>query len=139
MLCDQAFPLTEVLIKPFPSGNLTGGPAQFNYCLSRARRVVENAFGRLKGRFRILMKRMEAKIENVNSIVQACCILHNVCEQLNDTVDLQWNEEAEEVCLRARNVQPQFNSTVQTSSGAAVRNALVKYFEDYPHIAHRTP
>lgn len=40
VLCDQAFPLKEMVMKPFPNGNLAGEPAQFNYCLSRARRVV---------------------------------------------------------------------------------------------------
>ncbi|XP_077519844.1 uncharacterized protein LOC144129588 [Amblyomma americanum] len=49
ILCDQAFPLSTNLMKPFSHrANLTDDKRLFNYCLSKARRVVEYAFGRLK-------------------------------------------------------------------------------------------
>ena len=52
----------------------------FNYRLSRARIVSENGFGRLKARWRRLMKQNEMEITNVPNVIVACCILHNVCE-----------------------------------------------------------
>lgn len=61
-------PLTETIMKVFPSGNLKGRSEQYNYCLSRARRTVKNVSERLKGQFRIPMKGMEARIKHVNSI-----------------------------------------------------------------------
>ncbi|XP_064465946.1 uncharacterized protein LOC135377463 [Ornithodoros turicata] len=54
ILCDQAFSLTPNLMKPFPeTAVLTPAQKSFNVCLSSARRVVENAFGRVKARFSV--------------------------------------------------------------------------------------
>lgn len=49
----------------------------FNYRLSRVRRVVENAFGILSNRFRVLPNVNSLSPEKVCTITQACCVLHN--------------------------------------------------------------
>ncbi|XP_052131642.1 putative nuclease HARBI1 [Frankliniella occidentalis] len=55
ILGDGAFPLHPHMLKPFPqSQQYKPEEIVFNYRLSRARRVVENAFGILSARFRIL-------------------------------------------------------------------------------------
>ena len=51
---------------------------RFNYRLSRARRVVENAFGILANRFRCMHTTMCMDPDRVDLIVMACCILHNM-------------------------------------------------------------
>ncbi|KAG0441425.1 hypothetical protein HPB47_015952 [Ixodes persulcatus] len=33
---------------------------------------------------------LESDIESVNTIVRACCVLHNICEQLNDRCEKSW-------------------------------------------------
>lgn len=49
VLGDEAFPLLENLLKPYPrqQGLHDRTKAVFNYRLSRARRITENAFGRV--------------------------------------------------------------------------------------------
>ena len=42
--------------------------------------VVENTFGKLKGRFQCLSKRLDTPVQNTVNIVAACCTLHNVFE-----------------------------------------------------------
>jgi hypothetical protein len=49
----------------------------FNYRLSRARRISENAFGILVSRFRIFERPMSVHTTTVNKIVSASCYLHN--------------------------------------------------------------
>jgi hypothetical protein len=49
----------------------------FNYRLSRARRVVENAFGILTQKFQIYQMTLQSLPENADNIIFATCILHN--------------------------------------------------------------
>lgn len=75
---DEAFPLSENLLKPYSSkGGLPLNEAVFNYRLSRARRISENAFGILNARWRIYTRNMIGKMENIISAVKATKGLHN--------------------------------------------------------------
>ena len=77
IVADDAFPLKEYIMKPYSRNTLTREKRIFNYRLSRARRVVENAFGILSNRFRIFMTPISLVPEKVEIITLACCTLHN--------------------------------------------------------------
>ena len=74
---DDAFEMGPNLMKPYPSTKLSMRQRIFNFRLSRARRVVENAFGILSTRFRILRREIEMEPENATKVVLACVALHN--------------------------------------------------------------
>ncbi|XP_077306302.1 uncharacterized protein LOC143925721 [Lithobates pipiens] len=76
-VADDAFALSENVLKPFPMRNLTPDQRIFNYRLSRARRVVENAFGILANRFRLFLTSINMSIPKMDIIVLCCCVLHN--------------------------------------------------------------
>lgn len=79
IVADEAFPLKTYLLRPYP-GSIINGDLQkqvFNYRLSRARRVSENAFGNLVQKFRIFFRSIKSLPENVDNIILTTCILHN--------------------------------------------------------------
>lgn len=78
---DGAFALSERVLKPYPFRNMTNQQRVFNYRLSRARRVVENAFGILANRFRIFLTTINLSVEKVQIITLACCALHNFLKE----------------------------------------------------------
>ena len=90
---DEAFPLRMDLMRPFPRGKkenrLPYEKTIFNYRLSRARRISENAFGILVQRFRVFDRRICMDDHNVVKIVKATCVLHNyLCTASMDVANL---------------------------------------------------
>ena len=53
--------------------------------------VVGGAFGRLKCRFRCLLKRNDTSLEKLPFKIAACCTLHNICEWLQNDVNIDVN------------------------------------------------
>ncbi|XP_011701002.1 PREDICTED: putative nuclease HARBI1, partial [Wasmannia auropunctata] len=83
ILADAAFPLQNHILKPYSSRNLTHDEQIFNYRLSRGRRVVENTFGILANRFRVLLTEIYLPVETVQNVTLACCALHNYLTKEN--------------------------------------------------------
>lgn len=84
-VADDAFALSEHLLKPFALKNLTPDQKIFNYRLSRARRVVENAFGIMANRFRIFHTAINVAPHKIDTIVHCCCVLHNFLRRTSST------------------------------------------------------
>ncbi|KMQ86369.1 nuclease harbi1-like protein, partial [Lasius niger] len=75
---DEAFQLTDYLLRPYPGReHLNQDRIIFNYRLSRARRTIENTFGILVSRWRILKRPITCSMEKIMKIVQAIICLHN--------------------------------------------------------------
>ncbi|XP_011706263.1 PREDICTED: uncharacterized protein LOC105461466 [Wasmannia auropunctata] len=80
---DEGFPLKTYLMRPYAKRNLLSNEQKvFNYRLTRARRVVENAFGILVARWRILQKPLALKLSTIEKIVQAITSLTKKNSQL---------------------------------------------------------
>ncbi|XP_024886829.1 protein ANTAGONIST OF LIKE HETEROCHROMATIN PROTEIN 1-like [Temnothorax curvispinosus] len=74
---DAAFQLNEYTLRPYPGNRLNRIREIFNKRLSRARRVVENAFGIMASKWRIYRKPINASLKTIESIVKATVCLHN--------------------------------------------------------------
>ncbi|KAK9887976.1 hypothetical protein WA026_000267 [Henosepilachna vigintioctopunctata] len=74
---DEAFALRSNLMKPYSQKALTPERFEFNKRLSRARVVVENAFGILAARFAVFQKPINLDPQKSASVTMACCYLHN--------------------------------------------------------------
>ena len=77
-LADDVFGLRSTLMKPYSHRCMLREERIFNYRISRARRVVENAFGILANRFQVLLTTMNHQPSTVILIVKTCLVLHNL-------------------------------------------------------------
>lgn len=80
---DEAFGLSEHVLRPYGGRNLTNKKRIFNYRLSRARRYVECAFGILSNKWRIFHRPLNVNTELAVNITNACCVLHNFVRERN--------------------------------------------------------
>lgn len=78
---DDIFGLKTWLQRPFSSRGLSEHQRVFNYRLSRARRMIENAFGVLRARWQIFGQHIIASVETVETITKAAVCLHNFLRQ----------------------------------------------------------
>ena len=132
---DSAFPLCSWLMKPHTNAFLTPQQRNFNYRLSQACMVTEGAYGQLKGRWRVLLRKCESGRDQVCMTTLACLVLHNVCIDRGDAIskkldlsidpNTQQRRPREEV---RKLLQMTACSTVKDTSKEAqrVRNALYK-------------
>ena len=77
LLGDAIFPLKDWLMRSFPGAGATEEEKIYNYRHSRARRCIENAFGILSQRWRILLKPIKASVKNVENYTLASLALYN--------------------------------------------------------------
>lgn len=77
LVADDAFALRENVLKPYPHKSLDVVQRVYNYRLSRARRIIENVFGIMSARFRVLRNPIYLNAEKTKKVVLATCVLHN--------------------------------------------------------------
>jgi len=138
-VADDAFPLTRYTMKPYTSDMNKGSLKRvFNYRLSRARPIVENAFGLLTSAFRIFQKPIEIKVET-------CVYLHNFLHSQPDSAryySLQgcfYNEDAStgeiirgswrEVTLNDSGIRPlRLHPQNASRTAIKIRDEFMNYF-----------
>jgi len=94
---DAAYPMRPWFYSPF-KGEKDGLPREksyWNFIQSSTRMAVERAFGILKGRWRILLKRNDMPLRNLPNIITASICLHNLCIIEDDEFDMDWAKAAE--------------------------------------------
>jgi hypothetical protein len=64
--------------------------------------AMECAFGILKGRWQILLKRIDLPLYNVPDVVIACICLHNLCLIYTNGFDMRWAKQVEEEIEQTR-------------------------------------
>lgn len=132
IVADEAFSLTSYMMRPYSrSQNLDQRKRIFNYRLSRARRVIESAFGILVARWKIFRKPIIASLTLSEKIVQATCCLHNfiINNEGNDRYysTLQAANNANENLIDITNSR--YYEINSCTNVANIRNNFAVYFE----------
>ena len=118
---DSAYPSNAYLIKPYPEGTRDPDEKKINKELSKARVNVECAFGILKNRWRLLIKRLDSGLEFAVKCAIACAVLHNICIRHRD----EWEEgELDEYPLP---LNPAVNAMLD---GDDIREVLKSYLRN---------
>ncbi|XP_031330007.1 uncharacterized protein LOC116160983 [Photinus pyralis] len=122
ILGDEAFALSENLMKPY-SGFYEKGSKEriFNYRLSRARRVVENAFGICSSVFRVLRKPLLLTAERAQLVVIACIYLHNFLRNSNTSKQLYCPENWLDTEVNGQMIFGKWRSDSEMTSLAPLR------------------
>ena len=126
LLWDEAFPLCCDLIRPFARNALTNERCIFNYRLSRARKVVEIAFGILANQWRIFHRHISLNPNNVTTVVKATVLLHNMLTVPADKVCTEVTDN------RAKIFDDAFQDLANVGSQhATAANDVRYYFTEY--------
>ena len=96
---DTVFPRHPWLLKSYNENTSDPQQRYFNKKLCSARVVTENAFGMLKGRWRILYRKTECRMFNLKYVIMASIMLHNLCISLHDPCEPRWRLEVKELGL----------------------------------------
>ena len=115
----------------------------FNYRLSRARRVIENAFGILRARWRIFSGPIECNVDKAVDVTKACVALHNyLC--VADTARTEGPRYVENTLVDSDTALGEWRAIVvddnnlaglrntaarATRAGQGVRDAFKSYFQ----------
>ena len=99
---DSAFPRHPWLLKGYNENTTDNQQRYLNKKLYSARVVTENAYGILKGRWRILYKKTECRLHNLKYIITSCIMLHNLCIKHNDPCQPRWRLEVKELSLMTK-------------------------------------
>ena len=87
---DSAFPKHSWLTKVYTEVTNVTQEKYFNKYLFKARVVTENAYGMIKGRWRLLHKKTECRLDNIKYAILTSIVLHNISIHFLDPCKPRW-------------------------------------------------
>lgn len=131
ILGDQAFRLHKHILRPFSQKSAKGDSKKtiFNYRLSRARRVTENAFGLLSKVFRVFFQPININTTTCDDLIIVACCLHNMLRDayLEKNGKIFYQPDSEEP-PSANMTSLASESGFLSTEGVAVRDIFKEYF-----------
>ncbi|RLU16949.1 hypothetical protein DMN91_011018 [Ooceraea biroi] len=125
---DPAYPLLDWLIKGYTkSTQLTSQEESFNVYLNAGRVCVEIAFGRLKARWRRLLKRSDLHYTYMPNVISACCVLHNILEAHKERYINAWDNIVQEAQSQLQQPQRTTARDLNNLNGSLMRDTLKDY------------
>lgn len=102
LIGDAAYPLSHRMLTPYrDNGHLERWQINYNVKHAKTRVVIERVFGMLLNRFRKLKYIYMYNTEYIPLIILACCILHNICINNEDELEVDPEYIYDEVELNA--------------------------------------
>ncbi|XP_053218796.1 uncharacterized protein LOC128400548 isoform X2 [Podarcis raffonei] len=127
ILGGPAYPLLPWLMVPYTE-DLDSAKEAFNTTLSRCQEPLEEAFSRLKGRWRCLTGRNDCAVENLPRLISACCVLHNICEEKGEAYEETWEAEAKQLAATFEQPLQRPDTRIKPAARSErVRDALCAY------------
>ena len=120
----SAFPQFSWLIKKYNENMRDKHQRYFNKKLCGARVVTKNAFGILKGRWRILNKKTECRLFNLCYVIMASIALHNLCIELADPCQPRWILKVQELALIRKQLHREENMKESALNRMKISNWL---------------
>lgn len=131
IISDGIFPVKTWLMNPYEIRNhMPIIEENFNHRLSSARMSIECAFGRLKARWRVLLRKPDTHIRTMGKIIYVCCLLHNFCEINKQGILEDWmvesQREEEAICQENRQDAQEENHAETENIHVGDSNAVAK-------------
>ena len=92
-----AYPCCLWMLAPYKGhkDGLTREEYHWNFVQSSIRMCIVQAFGMLKGRWKILLNKIDMHLKNVPKLVSTCLVIHNMCIVFGDDFwKTEWMQEA---------------------------------------------
>ena len=131
LVSNSSFDLNSWLMTPYTEiPNITASQNNFNVALSSAQEKVVQAFALLRGRWRCLLETLKEDTLRVPTTVIACCVLHNLCIEIEDDATIEPVFIQEDVDLDDEDGD---DLPTVNEDGKQLRETIRRYLDTYVH------
>lgn len=136
MIGDSGFHLETYLLTPYARARyLLPSRKMFNYRLSRARRIVECAFGLLASKWRVYQKPLGFNLSTTEHVILATMVLHNYLITMEIDILPQHRRYDNVAQIPERPVNPHVQVYQNNPNAENLRTVLRNYFCEEGQIA----